>query len=402
MAELQATLADTPVTLLTGARQVGKSTLAQAVVPPSRRFTLDDLSVQSSARADPVGFVESLPDGCLIDEIQRVPDLLLPIKASVDRDRRPGRFLLTGSANVLTLPQVADSLAGRLGLLHLWPLSQGELGGQREDFPATLFGDGPLEGETPADLTGRVLRGGYPEAALRASDRRRDAWFADYLRTLIERDVRDLSRIAGLTELPRLLALLAARTGNLLNFSDLARDAGLNNVTATRYHDLLRALYLVDPLPAWAVNVSKRVIRAPKVTFPDTGLAAHLLGMTAARLEGDRSLFGALLENFVVGEVRRQLGWSEVAAQAFHYRTAGGQEVDLLLGHRDGRIAGVEVKAARTVTSGDFRGLRALQEELGARFHRGVLLYTGDAAIPFGDRFSAVPVGTLWQSRGPQ
>lgn len=397
---LQEVLEDTPVLMLVGARQVGKSTLAAGLTLPDRHFTLDDLSTLAAARSDPAGFIRALPDGALIDEIQRAPELLLPLKASVDRDRRPGRFLLTGSANVLTLPRVADSLAGRMSVHQLWPLSQGELAGTPEDFIATVFGEDLPPAATPDDLVPRLLQGGYPEVLSRRTERRRAAWFTDYLRTLMERDVRDLSRISGVTELPRLLTLLATRSGNLLNASDLARDAGLNNVTLTRYLDLLRALFLVDTLPAWATNVGKRLIKAPKVLLPDTGLSASLQGVTAERIERDRSLLGGLLENFVVGELSRQRGWSAVDVSLYHYRTAGGQEVDAVLEARDGRVVGIEVKASATVSNREFRGLQALQEDAGARFHRGVVLYTGDRVLPFGERLHAVPVGALWQWPG--
>lgn len=397
--EIEDALSDTPVMLIVGARQVGKSTLAVQIAEGRAHLTLDDLSTLDAARRDPVGFVRTLPDRVLIDEIQRAPELLLPIKASVDRDRRSGRYVLTGSANVLTLPKVADSLAGRVSIQHLWPLSQGELAGTREDFAAVLFSDTTPGAHTPDDLTERVLRGGYPEVVTRASERRRAAWFEDYLTTLIQRDVLDLSRISGTTELPRLLTLLAARAGNLLNNSDLARDANLNNVTLTRYTSLLRALYLVDTLPAWASNVGKRLIKAPKVFLPDSGLAAHLLGVSAERAAQHRALLGPLLENFVVGEIARQLGWSRVRARLYHYRTASNQEVDALLETPDGRVAGIEVKAAATVTAKDFGGLRALQQDVGARFQRGVVLYTGERVLPFGEKLYAVPFGALWQWR---
>ena len=387
-------LADTPVVMVVGARQVGKSTLTGELA--SSMYTLDDLATLAAAQADPVGFVAHLPDGALIDEIQRAPELLLPVKASVDRDRRPGRFLLTGSANVLTLPRVSDSLAGRMSVYHLWPLSQGELAGRREDFVATVFGRTLPVATSPDNLPERLLRGGYPEAVIR-TERRRAAWYDDYLRTLLERDVRDLSRISGVTELPRLLTLLATRIGNLLNASDLGRDVGLSNVTLSRYTDLLRALYLAGTLPAWAGNVGKRLIKAPKVFLPDTGLAAHLLGLNALTLQTDRKALGALLENFVVAELGRQLGWSDLSARLYHYRTAGGLEVDAVLEARDGRVVGLEVKASATVSHREFRGLEALATDTGAKFHRGIVLYTGDKVLPFGEHLHAVPVGALWQ-----
>ena len=376
---------------------MGKSTLAGRLARV--QYTLDDLTTLAAAKGDPVGFVDSLPDGVLIDEIQRAPELLLPIKASVDRDRRPGRFLLTGSANVLTLPSVADSLAGRMGVHHLWPLSQGELAGQREDFISVAFGPTLPTATTPDDLTERLLRGGYPEVTAR-TPRRRAAWYEAYLRTLMERDVRDLSRISGISELPKLLSLLATRSGNLLNFSDLGRDANLNNVTLGRYTDLLRALYLVDMVPAWASNVGKRLIKAPKVLVPDTGLAVHLLGLNSDSLPINRKAYGALLENFVVAELERQLGWSDVSARLYHYRTAGGQEVDAVIEARDGRLVGLEVKASATISFREFAALNTLAADTGDRFQRGIVLYTGDRVLPFGEKLHAVPIGALWQWSG--
>lgn len=393
--QIREALTDTPVVMIVGARQVGKSTLALRLT--SSAFTLDDLTTLAAAKNDPVGFVQNLPHGALIDEVQRAPELMLSIKASVDQDRRPGRFILTGSANVLTLPRVADSLAGRMSLHHLWPLSQGELDGTEGNVIDLLFSDAvpAAPAAVAGDLETRVLRGGYPDVIAR-SERRKAAWFEDYLRTLMERDVRDLSRISGVAELPRLLGLIAARSGNLLNASDLARDAGLNNVTFTRYLDLLRALYLVQTLPAWANNRGKRLIKAPKVYIGDSGLCAHLLGLSLVAVQRDRSPFGSLLEGFVVGELSRQQGWSEVPATLYHYRTPGGQEVDAVLEARDGRVVGIEVKASATVTGKDFAGLRALQEDAGERFQRGVVLYTGQQVVPFGDRLTALPVESLW------
>ncbi|WP_027482214.1 ATP-binding protein [Deinococcus pimensis] len=391
-----------PAVLITGARQVGKSTLAADLVPLEAHYSLDDLDLLASAREDPVGFVNALPSRVLIDEIQRAPELMLPIKASIDRDRRPGRFVLTGSANVLTLPRVSDSLAGRMSVHRLWPLSQGETSGEGagpEDFVGVLFGSATPAAATPDDLVKRVLRGGYPDAVGQPTERRRALWYDAYVTTILQRDVRDLSRVTSVTEFPRLLALLAMRAGKLLNATDLARDLGSNNVTTSRYVDLLRAVYLVDTLPAWATNVGKRLIKAPKVYFPDTGLAAHVLGVTEERAAQDRPVLGPLLENFVTGEIARQLGWSSVRASLHHYRTASGQEVDLVLETPDGRVCAVEVKSSVGVKAADFRGLEALAADLGPRFHRGVVLYAGQRVLPFGERMLAVPIGALWQWR---
>ena len=397
-------LSDTPVVLVVGARQVGKSTLAHTADPGRTELTLDDLGVLAAAQGDPAGFVAGQAGPVLIDEVQRAPELFLPIKAAVDRTRTPGRFLLTGSANVLTLPRLADSLAGRLEVLHLWPLSQGELSGLRDAFIDAAFGDAlPLVRGAPLafpDLLDRLVAGGYPEAT-RRSGRRRTAWFRSYVDTLLQRDVRDLANVEGLRLLPQLLALLAARTGTLQNAAELSRTANLPQTTLKRYLALLEAVYLTTTLPAWSSNLSKRLVKSPKSFLTDTGLAAHLLGLSAARLEADRTLLGPLLETFVTLELLKMRGWNDTEVQLFHYRTQTGQEVDVVLEAADGRVVGVEVKSAATVTGSDLRGLRALQEDVGDRFHRGVVLYTGDTVVPFGERLHAAPVRALWQWAPP-
>lgn len=391
-------LSDTPVVFLEGARQVGKSTLAQMLVPEAACFSMDDLGVFEAARRDPVGFVRDLPVPALLDEVQRVPELLLSVKAAVDRDRRPGRLLMTGSANVLLLPRVADSLAGRMSVRRLWPLSQGEIAGQRSDFLAAAFGTASpfVAFENADNMLERVLLGGFPSVLTRVNERRRDEWFQDYLNALVQRDIRDLANPAGLTDLPRLLRALAARVGSLLNWADVARDANLNAQTLRRYFALLEATFLVYSLPAWARNTTKRLAKAPKLHFTDSGLAASLLGASRERLERDRALFGSLLETFVAAELGKQLGWSRVRARLYHYRTHAGQEVDFVLEDASGRVVGVEVKAAATVTSGDARGLRALAEDAGAAFHRGFVLYWGDPAVPLGNGMFALPHSALW------
>jgi predicted AAA+ superfamily ATPase len=401
-AHLRTALADRPVVLLHGARQTGKTTLVRAVAEDSgaRYVTLDDLTTLSAARSDPVGFLSGFAQPLVLDEVQRAPDLLLAIKAAVDRKRTPGRFLLTGSANVLLLPQVAESLAGRIGIVSLWPFSQGEIEGAGEGFIAAAFGDAPpaLSRRPPSDsLTDRVLRGGYPEAFRIESDERRRAWFDDYVTSILQRDVRDLARIEGLTELPRLLALLAARPMAQLNYADLSRGIGLPQSTLKRYFALLQAVFLVRLLPPWHTNMGKRLVKTPKVLVTDTGLAAHLMGINAARLAGDRGLLGGLLESFVAIELIKQAGWSSDPPALYHFRTHEGDEVDLVLERRDGAVVGIEVKSAATVTAADFKGLRALADAAGRRFRRGIVLYTGTEVVPFGAGLFALPVEALWR-----
>jgi predicted AAA+ superfamily ATPase len=396
-------LADTPVTLLLGARQVGKSTLAQQFVAAgtlARYITLDDLTVLGAVQADPIGFLAGLGhEPVAIDEVQRVPELLLALKVAVDRDRRPGQFLLTGSANVLQLPRLADSLAGRLAVLTLRPLSQGEVEGRRERFVDTLFGTAVPRATgavARAEIVARVLRGGYPEAVARLDPARRAAWFDAYLTTVLGRDVRDLSHIEDLAALPRLLRLFAARASGLLNLADAARDLAMPTSTVKRYTTLLERVFLVDTLPAWSASVGPRLVKAPKVLVADTGLAAHLLNLTVGRLAENPTAFGPMLESFVAIELLKQAAWSQSRVGLFHLRAHTGREVDLVLEDADGRVVGVEVKAAATVRSEDAAGLRWLAAARPRQFYRGVVLYLGDTVIPLSERLHAVPVSALW------
>lgn len=399
---LRDALEDSPVVLLNGARQTGKSTLAQMLLAEreAQYFTFDNASALSAAATDPSGFLAGLPGAVVLDEVQRVPELFLALKAAVDRDRQPGRFLLTGSANVLLLPRLADSLAGRMEILELWPLSQGEIENSRKNFIDLAFGDVPpvfRQGALEPDLLERMLLGGYPGALGRSNQRRRAAWFEGYLTTILQRDIRDLANIEGLAELPRLLSLLAARSCTLLNYAELSRSSGIAQSTLKRYLSLLEASFLVRLLPAWSGNLSKRLIKSPKVLLNDVGLTAHLLGLDKNRLIHNRTLFGQLLELFVGLELFKQAGWSETRPQLFHYRDVANREVDLLLERPSGTLVGVEVKATQSIEARDFKGLRALAEETGERFHRGVVFYTGDQVVPFATNLHAVPIAGLWR-----
>lgn len=395
-------MTDTPVVLLNGARQTGKTTLAQEVATASgvHYFTLDDAATLALAAGDPSGFIRNLTGPVVIDEIQKAPDLFPAIKLAVDRDRRPGRFLLTGSANVMTVPRLSESLAGRMEILPLFPFSAGELVGHREGFVKRLF-DGTLARAvpvaTPDELGVRLVRGGYPEAVQRGAEDRRGAWFASYISTILQRDVRDLARVDGLHALPNLLKLLAARSSGLLNLADLSRDAGLPHTTLTRYLALLETVFLVHRLPAWSPNLGKRLVKSAKLHLVDTGLACHLLATDAERLAADRSLLGRILETFVVGELRKQLSWADPRTALHHFRTAAGSEVDVVLERPDGSVAGVEVKARATVSSDDFAALRGLRDQLGKKFIAGVVLYIGDQLLPSGDKLWLVPLPALWE-----
>jgi predicted AAA+ superfamily ATPase len=399
---LHTALADRPVVLLHGARQSGKTTLVRAVAEESgsRYITFDDLTMLAAARSDAAGFLAGFAQPLVVDEVQRAPELLLAIKAAVDRKRTPGRFLLTGSANVLLVPRVAESLAGRMEIVPLWPFSQGEIEGAVEGFIDAAFGDAPpvlVEPRSSARLTDRLLRGGYPEAAPIKSAERRRAWFDAYVTTILQRDVRDLARIEGLTELPRLLSVLASRPMAQLNYADLSRGTGLPQSTLKRYFALLEMVFLVRLLPPWHANIGKRLVKTPKVVLTDAGLAAHLMGADDARLARDRTLLGGLLESFVAMELIKQSGWSADAPALYHFRTHEGDEVDLVLERRRGTLVGIEVKSAATVSAADFKGLRALAGIAGKRFQRGIVLYTGAEVVPFGAGLVALPVEALWR-----
>ena len=361
--KLQAALADTRVVLLNGARQTGKSTLVQQVAAQrdGQYLTLDDPATAGLACSDPSALVRGAGAFMVIDEVQHAPELFPAIKRVVDADGRPGRFLLTGSANVFLLPRLAESLAGRIGILPLHPLSQGELADNEANLVDALFDATPWQagssfqasslGLDRVGVCERVIAGGFPEALARAPGERRDAWFRSYIASLLRRDVRDLANIEGLTDIPRLLALLAARSGALMNMSEVSRAAGIAHSTLRRYLALLEATFIFQPLPAWSNNIGKRLVTSPKIHLLDSGLAAHLRGDVDPPALAQSPNLGPLLETFVVQEVRKLLGWSRHAATPYHFRTAAGQEVDLVLeapGQPGQRVAGIESKPLQT------------------------------------------------------
>lgn len=403
---LEAALADTRVVLLAGARQVGKSTLARELAQRrgGRYLTLDDPTIAALARSDPAALVGGAGAFTVVDEVQTAPALFAALKREVDTRPAPGRFLLTGSANVFVLPKVAESLAGRMEVLTLEPLSQAEIEGSPHNLVDAFFDAAPWTGRVlptdRADLLRRVLAGGFPEAQARADAQRRDAWFGAYLTSLLQRDVRDYAQIEALHDLPRLLGLLAARAGALLNLAEVSRATGLAHSTLRRYFAMLEALFIVQPLPAWSTNLGKRLVKAPKLHLIDAGLSAHLRGQTDAAALAWSPELGPLLETFAVQELRRHLRCADTAATAWHFRTAAGQEVDLVLEAADRRVVGVEVKAGASLAQTDFNGLRALAAACGKHFVRGIVLYGGEQLMPFEPHLWAVPLSALWAGGG--
>ena len=396
---IEEALSDTRVVLISGPRQSGKTTLATNIASEKVPFlTLDDATVLQSATDDPVGFVRGL-DRAVIDEIQRAPDLLLAIKKTVDDDRTAGRFLLTGSANLMTIPKVADSLAGRMEIVRLLPLSQTEILGTKSNFIDRAF-----EAKNPVsdqliigdDLVETVLSGGYPEAVGRKRWGRKQDWYHDYLDAIVQRDVRDVAQIEQLAVMPKLLAVLAEHSGQLVNYSGIGAAIGLNHVTTQKYVRVFESLYLVHSLQPWFTNRLKRLTKSPKLHFLDAGLLAAMRNVTPDVVKKDKTPFGSILETFVFSELRKISTWSGQRCLFSHFRDKDRNEVDIVLENRRGEIVGIEVKSSATVSSGDFSGMRKLADACGGKFVQGLVLYDHDQVVPFADNMFAAPLSSLW------
>lgn len=392
-------LADTRVVLVSGPRQSGKTTLGRKLANGGMTYlTLDNATVLDAARSDPVGFVRGL-DRAIIDEVQRAPGLMLALKESVDADRRPGRFLLTGSADLMMLPRVADSLAGRMEVMRLFPLAQCEIRGVNSGFlSATFAGELPHVAEAMVghDLVTAVLAGGYPEALTRRSWVRRQDWYAGYVDAIVQRDVRDVAQVDQLQQMPKLLRVLGEHAGQLVNYSGIGASLGMNHVTTQKYVGVFESLFLVRTLPPWHDNQLKRLTKTPKLHFLDAGLLAALRDLTPDRLRADRTPFGMLLETFVLAELQKLASWADGRFEFSHFRDKEQNEVDIIIEDRRGRVVGIEVKAAATVSSSDFNGLRKLADACGDRFVLGLVLHDHDKTVPFGSRLAAAPISALW------
>jgi len=399
----EAALADTRVVVVLGARQVGKSTLLEqvAVAEGAGRevLTLDNQAVRAAATVDPAGFIATVRTPVAIGEIQRVPELMTEIKLRVDRDTTPGQFAITGSANLLEMKAVKDSLAGRAEYLRLHPFSQGELRGRRETFVPGLakgrfpdLSDAPVGRQAYAEI---IAKGGYPEIQQRTSGRR-PQFFESYLEGIMDRDLASLADVADRTVVTRLLQAIGATSASELNIEQLSSSLGTPATTIRRHIELLEMLFLIRRVPAWSNNLLARSIRRPKVHVADTGLLAYLVGADERRIETDLDLGGMFYETFVAMELQRQISRLDDRPRLFHFRDRDQREVDIVIEHRDGSVSAVEVKAAATVRERDFRGLNHLKDKLGRRFKAGALLYTGANTVPLGDRLAAVPLSGLW------
>ncbi len=397
-------LKDTPVILINGARQTGKSTLCRQLVEAGgfngQIMTMDDPTTLSAAQADPLGFLQNLSPHAIIDEVQRAPELFLSIKKLVDENRKGRRLILTGSADVMTMPQVGDSLAGRIEIHQLWPLSQTEIRGKRSKFLHTLIAaNGRFQSHKNnwPDIVAAIRAGGYPEALQRETEGRKAKWFESYIGAVLQKDIRNLANIEGLTQIPNILQLIGTRVGSTINLSDIARLSGVKNTTLQRYMALLEHVFLIMKIPAWTPNKEGQFVKSPKVFLNDTGLLCHVRGESVDSLLANRTTTGAFLENFVVMEIIKQLSWSELFLKPYHFSVQSGAEVDLVLEDRKKQLYGIEIKSTASVGQSDFKGLRRLAEMTGKKFQRGIVLYGGEHMVGgFGENLQAVPISAVW------
>lgn len=397
-------LKDTPVILIAGARQTGKSTFCRQLIEEGAfkgpLITMDDPATLAAAQADPLGFLQYLNKHIVIDEVQRVPELFLSIKKLIDEDRKGRRIILTGSANVMVVPKVADSLAGRIEVHYLWPLSQNEINGNTSVFLKTLtsksmrFPDKKCNWE---QIIQAIRTGGYPEVIQRESESRRTNWFASYLTAILQKDIRELANIDGLTQIPNILHLIATRVGSTINLSDISRLSGVKNTTLQRYMALLENVFLILKIPAWTPNEEGRFVKSPKIILNDTGLLCYLRG-EGKNLAEDRTKAGSFLENFVVMEIIKQLSWFDEILKPYHFSIHKESEVDLVLEDNQKNLYGIEIKSKASIKESDFKGLKRLAELAGNRFQKGIVLYTGDQVLGgFGGKnLQAVPLSVLW------
>ena len=400
--KIKEALSDTPVVIITGPRQAGKTTLAKQLQHDNSTYiTLDDITQYDAAKRDPVGFVRGLTQNrTIIDEVQRVPDLFLAIKQSVDENRIPGKFLLTGSSNALMLPNLADSLAGRIEIINLLPLSTCEIKG----VPSTFI-DKVLKGQVPKSseirirekLINKILSGGFPEPFSRKTQERRIAWYQQYIKSIIQKDLKDIGKIEHIDVMPKLVKLLAEQVGQLTNYTEIGNKLGISQQTVSHYVSLLEQLYIFERLPAWHKNESKRLVKTPKIHIVDSGLLCALKRLTEEKIFENFSIYGYLLENYVVNEIKRLASWNDKLIGFSYYRDKDKVKVDLILESYTGGLIGIEVKASSTVTSKDFQGLRKFKNITGDKFIMGIILYDGDHSTQHEEQLYSVPIGCLWE-----
>jgi len=394
-----------PVALLMGSRQVGKSTLAQALIESSwsaTYLTLDDRALLDAALRDPDGFISGTPTPAVIDEIQRAPDLMRAIKKVVDRDRKPGTFLLTGSANILTLSSVSESLAGRVALHTLYPFCWPELLGKpKPTILKDLFervSSKELLKKLPtspkkdykANMIKRILTGGYPPPVLMTSDQARSQWFSSYRQTYLERDLLNVKLIEYLPDFNRLLGLVAFRTGRLLNLSDLSREIGIPFTTLRRYMNLLEVTFQIFLLRPYFTHLGKRLLKTPKIYFGDTGMALHLMGIDEWGVLEKQGHAGPIVETWVASEILKLISVTDHRFQLYFWRTQTGREVDFLI-ERGGKLLAIEVKWSHRIDESDITSLKQCAEDLKDKLLFSVIIYSGTEIVPISPKMIALP-----------
>ncbi|MDP3935577.1 MAG: ATP-binding protein [Alphaproteobacteria bacterium] len=402
--KLLESIEESPVVLINGARQTGKSTLVQTLLKESHvYYTLDDYSILSAIQLDPYNFLASQKSPIILDEVQRAPEAFLALKRIVDESRVPGRFVLTGSANILMLPKLADSLAGRMEILTMWPLSSAELYDRPEQLISELLTGSFLNFISSAvddsEYMPDILIGGYPEVVRRSTPAKRNSWFKGYIQTLLTRDVQDISGIERSAQLPILLNILASRVGGLLNASELSRSSQIPLTTLTRYLKIFEMLYLTVYLQPWHSNIGKRFVKSPKLYISDVGLISFLLGMNEEHIAQRPDLWGHMFENFIVMEFIKHQTWSDVPFQIYHYRTENNEEIDLILETDQGDLLAIEIKSSKTIDGRSLKAIKNLQAAMPHKIIKGFVIYTGDKVIPLSQNIWALPLSYFMQRR---
>ncbi|MCB1110642.1 MAG: ATP-binding protein [Chlamydiia bacterium] len=401
--KLRNSLKFSPATLVLGGRQSGKTTLVRSLKNQQERsyYSLDNLLTLRSAKESPDQFFKQHTPPLTLDEVQRAPDLFIPMKLEIDENRHNGMFLLTGSANPLTLPNLGDSLAGRMVIYHLWPLSQGELLGKPEKFLETCFMDEfpPLESSLLSfnKLFHKILVGGFPTMQTLENDSERSTWCNSYLQAILDKDVRDLAQIEKLSELPNLLELIATRPGSLLNYTNLSSACNIPRSTLIRYLQYMQTLFTIHLLPPWFTNQGKRLTKSPKVYFNDTGILCHLLGLSSTDLNLSQTLLGSLIENFIVVEIQKQLSWNTPHYKLYFYRDHVGNEIDLTIEGPRKEIVAIEIKSSETVKPENFKVIKKFAKDYPNQFKRGIVLYRGESSLSFGPDLFALPIQSVWR-----
>lgn len=401
-ATLERRLKSMPVMLIVGPRQCGKTTISKVIGQELGMgyISCDNIATLASIQFDPVGFLNNYPKPLIIDEAQRSPEIFLPIKVDVDNNRHPGRYLLTGSANPLLVPKLGDGLTGRMGICNMWPLSQGEIRGVKETFLKKLLGNESWNEEYPLlsqhEIVELLMKGGFPSVVAAHSSEERREWCNDYLFNALQKDINDLSKIEHFSQMPSLLYGLANRIGSPLNINSLTDLIRTSEPTIRRYIELLKSLFLLYPLSSWSRNIDKKLAKSSKIYFSDTALLLQSMDFDEERLFKLPNVLGQVFENFVVMEIVKQATWSSEQVKLYHYRTHDQKEVDLVLESPSGKVTGIEIKLSSIVRKDDLKGLISLKEYSGDDFHKGIIFYTGDKTLPFGDSFTALPISALW------